>query len=333
MAVSWFGNMTGPQIVEMGMNIFQLAQKQAQARREQEQENFFRQMQLNMQRERLDLDRARQEAELEFDAKRMVRQEAEAQREQEKFQKLAEYSQGLSEMIPNLDFSDPESMRKLYAYQTKYQPYGVKPEYIKPEIPETTKPMTQKEYGDLVFRVWNGIRDFFETEYKQKAKEYEPPGWFARQFRGAKDVPPELALPTIEDVKKIVDQMIVRGETPETIDTDTLINSIIRQMEPQIQPTPQTPAIPQPTQPQMPLQPQVRTPLGPTAPPLAIPPTPQSPYAGARELLGIFRPVQREYNALSPAEKRIVDRYMTDSGASLEETLQMIKEARAMKAK
>lgn len=331
---NWWGNMTGAQAVQMGQNIFQMSQQQAaQQRAEQEQQaqlatqNFFRKAQLDLQTQRLGLDKARQDLELQFDEKRMAREEIEAEREQEKWGKIAEYSQGLSEMITDLDFSSPEDMKKLYAFQIKYQPYGIKPEYLKPELPKTAKPLSQKEYGDLVFKVWNGIKDFFETEYKQQAKTYEAPGFFARKFMGAKDQPPELTLPTIEEVKTIVDKMLVRGDTPETIDVNTLINAIIQQTQPQRQPGPAPTAM----QPQ--LRPQAQTPLGPTAPPMAIPPTPQSPYAGAGRLLDLFSPAKRKYNALSPAEKRVADRYMADSGASLEETLQMIEEAKAMKAR
>lgn len=301
---NFWGNMTGTQAVEMGINIFNMSQHQAaqqraeqQQQEQQSQENFFRKMQLDLQKQKLDLDTARQNMALEFDEKRMKREETTAKQEQAKQQKLAEYSQGMSEMIETLDFSNPEDMKKLYAFQTKYQPYGIKPSYIKPEKPKALaaeKPISQKEYGNLVFRVWDKLRDFLKGQAK--------PG-----FLGFGKVEP--ALPTMEDAKKLADMMIERGDTPETIDFNALLQPQSQpQMQPQIQPQPQQQA------------------------PSAFM-APQSPYARAGELFGMFSPAKRKYNALPPNEKRIVDRYMSDSGAPLSETLQMLEEAKAMKAR
>ena len=63
---NWWGNMSGAQAIQMGQNIFTLAQQQAQQQQEQEaaiqqqkQENFFKKMQLDMQKQRVDLESQR----------------------------------------------------------------------------------------------------------------------------------------------------------------------------------------------------------------------------------------------------------------------------------
>ncbi len=295
---SWWGGMSGAQAVQMGQNIFNLAQQQEQ----QKMENFFTRMQLNIQKENLDLNRARQELELEEREKRAKREDVKAQQEQERLQKITEYSQGLSQMIDALDFSSPDDMKKLYAFQSKYQPYGVTPKYLKPEIPKEIEPISQKDYSNLVFKTWNELKDYIEKKYKDDLASYENLGFWGRRRRDAHGnlpVKPELELPTLEDAKKLTDEMLRRGET---------IDDVLKPQPPQ----------PQPFQPQPP-QPQQQF------------VSPQSPYAGAGKLFDMFSPSKRKYNALPAAEKRIVDRYMADSGASLDETLQMLEEAKAMK--
>jgi hypothetical protein len=85
--------MSGSQAVQMGMNIFNLAQQQAQQQRElqmqqeqQKQENFFTKMQLDMQQERLGLEAQK----LKFDKDRLIeedkRRKAEFDAEQERWQ-------------------------------------------------------------------------------------------------------------------------------------------------------------------------------------------------------------------------------------------------------
>lgn len=311
MPQNWWGGMAGQQAYQMGMDIFNLAQQQAQMQQEQEMqkqqqqiENFFMRRELDMRRERLDLDKARQDLELKFDERRLKTEYLKAQREQKKWNKITEYSQGLSRMIETLDFSSPEDMKKLYAFQAKYQPYGVKPEYLEPERPAGVSP---KDYSNLVFRVWNGLKDYLETEYKKAAKAYEAPGWFARTFKEETAQPPELNLPTMGDVKTIVDQMLNRGETAKTLDVNTLVEAMIQQMRPQTQPQ-----IQQPTQQFVP---------------------PQSPYARVGEFLDIFNPSKRAYKNLPTDEKRIVDRYMKDVRLTLPEALEWLNEAKAMKAR
>jgi hypothetical protein len=320
---NWWGNMTGAQAVQMGMNIFELSQQQAQQQQElqrqqeqQAQENFFRKMQLDLQAQRLGLEKERQEAALEFDDKRMQREQMEFEREQEKQGKLAEYSQGLSEMIDTLDFSSPEDMKKLYAFQTKYQPWGVKPSYIKPEkveLPEEAKPMSQKDYGNLVFKTWNELKDYAEKKYKDDLERYENLGFWERRKKdeqGRTPTRPELFLPTLDQARELTNEMLKRG--------DTIKDVLKPQPEPQVKPQ----VMPQPA-----LRPQVRTPLGPTAPPFAIPPAPQNPYSG---FLGMFSKSKRRYNALSPGDRKKVDN-LVGGGYELSEALDYLDEYKTMK--
>lgn len=306
---SWWGGMSGTQVVDMAQNIFNSLQRQQLLKREQEQqakqqetENFFKRMQLDMQKQQLNLQGERQKLELEFDEKRAAREEKAMQREQETWNKVNEYSQGLSEMIPTLDFSDPESMKKLYAYQTKYQPYGIKPEYIKPEKPEAAKEMSQEEYSNLVFKTWNELKDHVENKYKADAKAYEGLGFFAK--RQAPE--PELTLPTIDDAKRLVNDMLQKGISPEEITV-----------------TPPAETIPQ--------GPQYR--LGTQQLPFSQMGLGQKAALAMQPFKEIFNPAQRKYNNLSPREKAVADRYMQDTKASLEDTLQMIEAARKLRAK
>ncbi len=89
----WWGNMTGAQAVQMGQNIFNLAQQQAMQQRELQQqqeqqkvENFFARMQLNIQKEKLGLEAQK----LQFDKDRLAeedkRRKAESEFEKQKWQ-------------------------------------------------------------------------------------------------------------------------------------------------------------------------------------------------------------------------------------------------------
>jgi len=314
---NFWGNISGTQAVQMGMNIFNLAQQQALQQRQEaqqqeqlKQENFFRKMQLDMQqqrvameRERLDFSRERTEQDVKL--QKMQREEMLKTK-----QKLSEFSMKAGDLLEKVDFSDPDDMKKLYALQVQYQPYGVTPKYIKPEIPKTAKPMSQKEYGTMVMGVWSKLKDHLEKQYKAEAEKYQPPGFFGRLGKSPEELPqePELALPTMEDAIKLTNQMLGRGETLDDLDFDTLL-------------TQQTPQQPQPSLP---------SPITQSSGAFTAP---QSPYARAGELFDIFKPSKRRYNALSADEKRVVDRYVKNAKVTVDEAIDSLEEAKAMKAR
>ena len=305
---NWWGNLSGAQAVELGMNIFNQTQAMALQKRQeqqqleqQKQENFFTKMQLDLRKQQLDLTQKAQAAETNLQERNMKLREAEDQRFQQKQEKIAEYSTKLADMIGNLDFSSPEDMKKLYSLQAQYQPYGVTPKYIEPKIPEDIKSMNQKEYSNLVFQVWDKLRQNALADYKQAKKDYEGAGFFGF----GKGEEPEMMLPDLNQAKEIANQMIKQGLSME-----------------EVIPSPEsTPVI----QPQA-LQPQGQQYRLETQ---GIPLQPQKRY---NALSALFNSNKRKYNALSAADKRVVDIYMKNSGADLSTALDMINQARKMKA-
>jgi hypothetical protein len=312
---NWWGNLSGAQAVEMGMNVFNQAQAMAlqkqqeqQQLEQQKQENFFTKMQLDLKKQQLDFTQKAQAAETGLQERSMKLKEAEDQRSQQKQEKIAEYSTKLSDMIGDLDFSSPKDMKKLYALQAQYQPYGVTPKYIEPKIPEDIKPMDQKEYSSLVFQVWDKLRQNALEDYKQAKKDYGKAGFFGL----GKGEEPEMMLPDLDQAKEIANQMIKQGLSMEEVIPSSKPTSAIQ---------------PQALQPQ---GPQYR--LGTQR----MPPSQMNPLEKAKLAIQpfteLFNPNQRRYNALSAADKRVADIYMKTSGADLSTALDMIDQAKRMKA-